>query len=572
MALFIPFALVIARMVATQVVKRAALKAAPSLAPGVARAGASLSVPIVNKLPVVGRAFSNLSRQPRVLGMKPVTPAPTRLGRVGQSINPRRITSPLWTQKMPLAAPKPMPGVPGVNVTARAMGTGEKLARTFVGAPIKGVASLTSPFAFARAGEFTYYSNELGKRNQRRAAEQASAPSFDPINYQGPEDITPAPARPTPPGGGATTPAIPPSITPSPDGRSGTDYPFSPNYVPPQGAIDRDQANRDELNRNLSAISSSYNSAVSEIKRLYNLSETEEEKELLRFQLADLEAQLDAGQKAVRNLYSEKTANLQLMTQQSRAEGTQSAEAMGQLYNQSATDLEALQEARRSAQVERNRGLGIGAVGLEGDYSNLLRTMAPIAQSSAQTISDIGSQGLEFLSGLSQSMGAAREGELQSLGAARNASIREMYMQQVLDRINQERMQMNQQVGSLIASRASAVSSAIGNFRNQGGDPTFADMYDQLNFFAQDGIPPQEVGAMFGRFFPGVQLTPELMRQYSQWYEAFATDRDLGLRASTGDADAAESRARQEAIQELMLRGYTRDQAAAAIGNSPGGR
>jgi hypothetical protein len=569
MALFIPFAIVIARMVATQAVKRAALRAVPALAPGLTRTSTALSVPLVNRVPVVGRAFSNLSRQPRVLGMKPVTPAATRLGRVGQSINPKRITSPLWTQKMPLAAPKPMPGAPGVNVTARAMGTGEKLARTVVGAPIKGVASLTSPYAFARVGEGSFYSHELGKRNQRRAAERASTPSFDPINYEGPEDITPAPARPTPPAPARPTPPAPAGPTP-PGG--GATIPAIPPSIPPQDAIDRDQANRDELNRNLSAISSSYNGAVSEIRRLYNLSETEEEKELLRFQLADLEAQLDAGQKAVRKLYSEKTANLQLMTQQSRAEGTQSAEAIGQLYNQSATDLEALQEARRSAQVERNRGLGIGAVGLEGDYGNLLRTMAPIAQSSAQTISDIGSQGLEFLSGLSQSMGAAREGELQSLAAARNASIREMYMQQVLDRINQERMQMNQQVGSLIASRASAVSSAIGSFRENGGNPTFADMYDQLNFFAQDGIPPQEVGAMFSRFFPGVQLTPELMRQYSQWYQAFSTDRDLGLRTSTGEASAAESRARQEAIQELMLRGYTAEEASAAIRNSPGGR
>jgi hypothetical protein len=369
-----------------------------------------------------------------------------------------------------------------------------------------------------------------------------------------------------------SAPAIPPSapaIPPSapaipPGGRETTPGIDGQGNVAP--VIEQDEQNRNELNANLAAISASYNSTVNEIKRLYKLSETEEEKELLRFQLADLEQQVEAGQEAVRGLYMEKTQNLKLMASQSREQGARSAESMGQLYSGAATDLEALQEARRSTQTERYRGLGIGSSPLDAEYSGLLRATAPIAQGSAQQISDIGSQGLDYLAGLSESMGAARQGELQSLGAARNASIRETYMQSVLDRINSDRTQMNQQIGSVLSSRANSISSAIQKFIDEGGDPTVADIYAQMGILAEDGIPPNQLDAYMKQFMPGVTITPEFRQQYGRWYDAAKMEREFGLRKSEADMTAAESAALRERILALQAQNKSPEEIAAILG------
>lgn len=572
----VPILLMIARQVAQKFVVRAVAKAAPAAAARAASASGALgqkvgyTVPVAQRLPVIGRPLRNIARQPQLLGLKPVaSPAGTKIGRAAQALNPKRLTSPLWTQKMPLAAPTQVPGVAG-KVTARAMGTGERLGRTLL-APVRGLNTLTSPQLIGRSVEYSAYAGALGKRRQRN--NQQPATPYDPANYQGPMDDIPAPTPAQPPARPAQggSPAVPapgaPPVNPTraPSGGAAT-IPDIDNEQNARTFIEKDQQNRDELNANLAAIAASYNSTVNEIRRLYNLSETEEERELLRFQLADLEAQVEAGQTAVRNLYAEKTANIQLMAKQSRTEGAESARAIGQVYEQSATDLEGLQEARRAAQTERNRGLGIGAVSLEGDYGNLLRTMAPIAQSSAQAISDIGSQGLEYLGALSQSMGAAREGELQSLAAARNAAMRQSHMERVLDRINADRSQMNKQLGSVLASRASSIANAIQSFKDQGGDPTFGDMYDELFSMAENNVPPSQLDAFFAQFFPGMTLSPELKQQYNSWYNDFKLERDLGLRASGADMTAAESRALQERIAEMRLRNYSDAQIAAILG------
>lgn len=480
-----------------------------------------------------------------------------------------------------------------------------RLGRTAGAVTLKPVASLTSPAALARTAELGIYSagygaaaRSLNARGDRSGQPSVSAakgiiggvppagranyeldsdkPAGVPFSPSGSNQITPpvipvqTPAiPPTPRVPGPAEPApvpprpVPPApVPPAPDTPSPT--PILPDIDSEGGnqgdsggsdLITQDQQNRDNLDRDLLSIKSNYDGAVGQIRRLYNLSETDEEKELLRFQLADLEAQVTSGQEAVRNLYSEKTQTIQLLASRSRQQGTEAAQSAGSLYTQSADDLEALQESRRNAQTEQYRGLGIGASSLDSDFSGLLRTLAPIAQDSAQGISDIGSQGLDYLSALGQSMGAARQGELQSLGVSRDAAIRQSYMEKVLDRINDDRKSMNSQLGGIIAQRAKSHDDAIKKFREDGGDGTYADMYTQMNLLARDGVPSENIREQMNLFFPGQPLNEDLIRQYSEWEAAFKIDRRLALELARSESGAAVSAFVQERINELKLRG-----------------
>lgn len=569
----VPFLIWGARIAATRILQRAALKAAvPTLASRALVASQRISnspaatVPLAQRVPVLG----NVVRQPKLLGLKPIaSPAATRTGRVAQRVNPRRVTSPLWTQKMPLKTPVQIPGSTA-RATARPMGVTERLART-AASPVRFAGQMTSPRNIQGYLEVGAYSAGVGAltRNREAQAQMPGGATVRPANAPIVEGGTPPTV--TAPPGGTTPPVVPPSgggtppVIPAPT----VPAPAAPTVTgsgPVDSVLAQDEANRQELEQNLAAIGASYNNTVNEIKRLYNLSETEEEKELLRLQLADLEAQVKAGQEAVQTLYGEKTANLQLMASRSREQGTQAAEGVGALYSGAATDLQALQEARRAAQTERYRGLGIGATSLDAEYAGLLNTLAPIAQSSTQTIADIGAQGLDYLGGLSESMSAARVGELQSLGASRDAAIRQTYIENVLDRIADDRRQMNQQIGSVLASRASAISSAIQSFRDQGGDPTYADMWDELFNMSQNNVSPENMPAQFQQFFPGAVLSPGLQAQYRVWYDAFKLGQDLELRESSANMTAAESQALRERILTLSAQGFGRSEIEAELG------
>jgi len=578
----IPLIIMAARMVATRRLAAAAtVRLAQGAAPNAAQRAATFGVNQVNR-PVVSQSFlgrvpvvRGLVNQPRLFGKlnPPAAGSGSKLSSALQRANLRqRMNSPL------LRDPN--------------MGAIQKTARTLASLPAATLRMASTPKQWIPYAETGIYAGAIGSlqraagnREQRPAQARASSTTpFTPYSpYSPAQAFTPyapyapaAPAarrtssrtpgvvnprvRPTqanvPPAG--APPVVPPTNVVPPT--TPTPPPTPPVEPTPTGGLDpaiitQDENNRNQLNTNLAAIGAGFDQAARQIKQLYSLSETEEEKELLRFQLADLEAQVKAGEEAVRSLFAEKTANLQLMARQSREQGAQSAQEVGALYSDAGTNLQALQEARRTAQTERNRGLGIGTSSLDAEYSGLLQTMAPIAQASAQQISDIGSQGLDFLGGLSESMGAARQGELQSLNAARNATIRESYMQQVLDRINSDRSEMNQQLGSLYASKASAVSSAIQKFKDEGGDPTMAEVYEQMNLLAQDGVPPGEIDAYMAQLMPGATISPEFKAQYQQWFDAFRTDRDLSLRKSTGEANEAEAAAIRERIAALQLAG-----------------
>jgi hypothetical protein len=201
---------------------------------------------------------------------------------------------------------------------------------------------------------------------------------------------------------------------------------------------------------------------------MYQLSETEEEKQQLRFTLADLEAQFEAGREAVENLYVEKTQTIQTLAAASRVRAGEAATEASGLYSQAAVDLASLQEADNAAQIAANRGLGIGTI-RQSPYAGLLETMAPIAGQYAQRVGDISAEGLEYLAALNESMGAARQGELQSLYAGSTATAGIDHARRVAERIATERLAMASALQSIGGQQLSMQQSMAGR-RPQGSD------------------------------------------------------------------------------------------------------
>jgi hypothetical protein len=218
----------------------------------------------------------------------------------------------------------------------------------------------------------------------------------------------------------------------------------------------------------MAGLNSGFQNMLNQVKSMYRLSETEEEKAQLRFTLADLEAQFEAGKEAIANLYVDKTQTIQALAASSRVRTGEAAEAASGVYSQAATDLRALQEAANAAQVQANRGLGIGPA-RETPYAGLLDTMAPIAGQYAQRVGDIGSEGLEYLAGLTESMGAARQGELQSTYAGTRAGSVSDHARRVAERIASERLAKAAAVQSIMGKQLSMQQSMAGR-RPQASD------------------------------------------------------------------------------------------------------
>ena len=339
---------------------------------------------------------------------------------------------------------------------------------------------------------------------------------------------------------GPYSPGVPVPRTQLPSGpqSSVSSWERNPSILPPRGTVlsratppslvgptvtdpleGAGAAARNEFENQMSSLNAGYQNMISQIRSMYETSETEEEKDMLRFQLADLEAQYGSGREAIGNLYAEKTQTIQALATRSRGETTQAREAAQQNYSQAAVDLLALQEARNAAQVESNRGLGIGS-SRGTPYEGLLQTLAPIAGEYAQRIGDIGSEGLDYLSGLTESMGAARQGELQSLYAGTRAGTINEHSRDVATRVAAERLAMASALQSAMRSQLSTQASFAGSGSVQ---PTPVDYWNTAEDFGlTPGMTAEAFSAEFARRF-GKLPEQYLMDHFLRTKEYFDT-------------------------------------------------
>jgi hypothetical protein len=192
-----------------------------------------------------------------------------------------------------------------------------------------------------------------------------------------------------------------------------------------------------------SAIQAQYDAIFRELKKMYNLSETEEEKERLRFLLADIEAQRDAGLQAIAKGYGETVAKIRERAATTRTETAERSERYGQDLSRYAQETEQRMIDQQAAQVAANRGLGIGSgVDPMNEWVGLMNTYPAAQRQYTQRMGDITAEGIDSMADLTASQSQAQQADLQRLAAATRSSGIMSHQNQVAKRIQQEQAEM----------------------------------------------------------------------------------------------------------------------------------
>jgi len=192
--------------------------------------------------------------------------------------------------------------------------------------------------------------------------------------------------------------------------------------------------------RDTAGIQQQYNNIFRELQKMYNLSETEEEKERLRFMLADIEAQRDAGLQAISEGYSKTVGDIQARAVKTRAETAERAGRYGaELQANRDQSLQRMID-QQAAQVAGARGLGSAAgQSPENEWVQLMSQYPGIQQRYTQRMGDISAEGIDWLADTTAAQGLAQQADLQRLAASTRSGVIARQQQQVSNRINAER-------------------------------------------------------------------------------------------------------------------------------------
>lgn len=229
----------------------------------------------------------------------------------------------------------------------------------------------------------------------------------------------------------------------------------------------------------LGSIDAQYNRAVSELRSMYNLSETDDEKDRIKFILADIQAQAEAGRQAIQNVFQRKSEEVGKLTEASREAAIKSAQRATDLYQISSAQLQDELEASFAAAAQDAYGMGAATPREQSEYVQLLSAMAPVTAEYRQAIGDINTQGLEWMSGVMGEQSAARQGDLQRLALSTSAAANAEHKAAVDRRVNAERLALADALQSLREqqmSQAGATQRAL-----IGAQPSDTDMFDSVD-------------------------------------------------------------------------------------------
>ena len=456
MAVFLPALGVAARMAATRVLPRVAARVAPRVASRFPQLGANAT-----------RFVGNPARATQAFMQKPLfgrfaTNSTTGLPRKGGAFNPLNFSrgtamlTPEWMLYESFANSQT-----GQNLQDKIRSWGQKNAPATTG-------------AIERAEDQLFDWGIFGEDSDRR-----------------------------PGAGGGTTPDSP--AGPGGSGLGSADYSAYEEKL-------RNAGNAASVN--LAGLQQQYDQVINELKSQYQLAETEEEKERIRYIVADVEAQREAGEKAIGEIYATKIQEIQKTAAMSREETTRSAQAAGNVWRQGAQDLRQGAQGSRDELVAQNRGLGIGAPSASGadPFVNLMSGMAPVSQNYAQRIGDIGAQAIDFIGATAQGQQGAQQADLQRLALATSSAARTQHASEVAQRIATERLAMNQQIAALRSQQMGDISSARelnAQLANAAADRRAEQAGD---------LPPRMQALVEARSWG--RENPELTYQdYAEWHE-----------------------------------------------------
>jgi hypothetical protein len=211
---------------------------------------------------------------------------------------------------------------------------------------------------------------------------------------------------------------------------------------------------------NLASLNAQYDKVIDELRGQFQLADTDEEKDRIRYIVADIEAQREAGQKAIGEIYSRKVQEIQQTAVASRQGTAEAAQSAGDVYRQGAQNIGQFAGESRDAMVAENRGLGAGQGEMGSDpWQNMMAGMAPVSQNYAQRIGDIGSQGIDFIGATTSAQGGAQQADLERLALATSSSAQMQHASEVAQRIANERLALAQMTAQLRSQQLSDASS-----------------------------------------------------------------------------------------------------------------
>ena len=226
----------------------------------------------------------------------------------------------------------------------------------------------------------------------------------------------------------------------------------------PGGSPEADATNQARVN--IAGINQQYNNILRELQGMYQLSETDEERERLRFMLADIEAQRDAGLQAISEGYAQTVGQIREQAVLSGERTTERAQRYGQDLEASADRAAQRMMLQNTQQQQQFRGLGSGSQSPVNEWVGLMSAMAPAQQLYTQRMGDISREGMEWLANTVGAQGQAQGADLQRLaGATRSGAIANQQAQ-VSDRINRERELQRAAILQTMQQQAGALQSA----------------------------------------------------------------------------------------------------------------
>jgi len=260
----------------------------------------------------------------------------------------------------------------------------------------------------------------------------------------------------------------------------------SPELVRRGGAdASADAANQARVN--IAGINQQYNNILRELQGMYQLSETDEERERLRFMLADIEAQKDAGLRAISEGYSQTVSQIQQEATLAGERTTERSQRYGSELEASADRAAQRMMLQNIDQQQQFRGLGSGSQAPVNEFVGLMSAMAPAQQLYTQRMGDISREGMEWLAQTVGAQGQAQGADLQRLAGATRSGAIARQQAEVSERINRERELQRAGILQAMQQQASALQSAEQFNVSQNKEVDAATRANTINSLAAQG-------------------------------------------------------------------------------------
>jgi hypothetical protein len=279
------------------------------------------------------------------------------------------------------------------------------------------------------------------------------------------------------------------------------DAPRTIRDITPSGDPITDAGNA--ARNDVAGINRQYNNILRELQSMYQLSETDEERERLRFMLADIEAQRDAGLQAISEGYAQTVTAIRERSDITRQRTQEQAQRFGGELEGYADRTAQRMMLQNLEQQQQFRGLGSGSASPVNEWVGLMSAMAPLQQQYTQRMGDITAEGIDWMADTTSAQGQAQLADLQRLAAATRSAGIMGHQRQVADRIQRDSEALRAATLQTLMQQANAAQSGLGGvdpFDRAASIEKYAlqgwgqgDIQQWLNETGQGGLTPGEL-------------------------------------------------------------------------------